>query len=387
MTDLRSLFGILNAMEGWLYERGYAGIDPFDGLAACRLPSALRARPRTRQLVVQAVKRSPLDLRPLLGVRPRRLAKAAGLISSGYAQLEAAGWKGPARERGTGLLDWLLVHRTRFCDARAWGYEFDVQTRWAFYRSGTPNIIVTTFVARALLDWYERTGDERYLRAAVDAGGYVQDTLRIECAAGACYCYVPGVTTLIHNANALAAGFLARLGGLTGNQHLLECGLAAAYATLAFQDEQGLWPYGEAPNLRWIDGFHTAYTVGGLYDVWRATGDEAVWASVQTGMNAYLERLFTDDGVPMNTTVSLYPIDTHSAASAIDLLVRAREADDRCWGRALGVARWTIAQQYDPTGYFFYQQTRSYTNRIPYVRWSQAHMFAALASLAAATRQ
>lgn len=198
---------------------------------------------------------------------------------------------------------------------------------------------------------------------------------------------MPGVTTLIHNANALAAGFLARLGALTRDRHLLECSLAAAYATLAFQDEHGLWPYGEAPSLRWIDGFHTAYTVGGLYNVWRATGDEEVWASVQSGMDAYLERLFTAEGVPMNTTVSLYPIDIHSAASAIDLLVRARDVDDRCWGRASGVARWTIAKQYDPTGYFFFQKTRWYTNRIPYVRWSQAHMFAALASLAAALRQ
>jgi hypothetical protein len=374
----------LERLEGWLYDRDFCGIDPYDGLAALRLPSALRAHRRIRQLVVQAVKRSPVDLRPTLGVRPRRLAKAAGLIASGYAQLEDAGWGGPARPRATDLLDWLLIHRTRFADARAWGYEFDVQTRWAFYPAGTPNIIVTTFVARALLDWYERAADERYLSAAVEAADYVQDALRMECEAGACYCYVPGVTTLIHNANTLAAGFLARLGALSGDRHLLESSLAAARTTLAFQDERGLWPYGEAPGLGWVDGFHTAYVVGGLYDVWQATGDEGVRASLVTGMRAYLDRLFTADGLPMNTARTLYPMDVHSASSAIDLLVHAGDTDDRCRGRAKRVARWALENLHDPRGYFYYQQTRWYTNRIPYVRWSQAHMFNALAGLIAA---
>jgi hypothetical protein len=84
---------------------------------------------------------------------------------------------------------------------------------------------------------------------------------------------------------------------------------------------------------------------GGLYDVWRTTEDNKALASLKRGMSAYTE------------------------------------------GPARRVARWTIANLYDPTGYFYYQKTRWYTNRIPYVRWSQAHMFAALGSLAAAPRQ
>ena len=52
---------------------------------------------------------------------------------------------------------------------RAWGYEFDVQTRWSFYPARTPNIIVTTFVANAFLDWYERDGDGRIWRSPAAA--------------------------------------------------------------------------------------------------------------------------------------------------------------------------------------------------------------------------
>lgn len=64
----------------------YAGIDPFDGLSATRLPGA----DRVRHAVMQLCKRSPADLRPLLGVRPRRIAKALGLIASGFALLQDA---------------------------------------------------------------------------------------------------------------------------------------------------------------------------------------------------------------------------------------------------------------------------------------------------------
>jgi hypothetical protein len=35
----------------------------------------------------------------------------------------------------------------------------------------------------------------------------------------------------------------------------------------------------------------------------------------------------------------------------------------------------------DPQGWFYFQRHRSFTNRVPYVRWSQAHMLRAIASL------
>lgn len=387
MPDLRGLLSIIDALEHWLRERDYAGIDPFDALNGRHLPASLRGNARARQVVIQAAKRSPIDLRPALGVPPRRLAKALGVIASGYGSLADAGWPGPARERATGLLDWLLADRTRSADQRAWGYEFDVQTRWAFYPAGTPNIVVTTFVGNAFLDWHERGGDPAYLAVAKSAADYLCEVLLVEDRGRSYFAYVPGVSTLIHNANLLGCGFLARLAHVSGDEGLAAIARGAAVVTVQAQDSRGFWPYGEGPHLQWVDGFHTTYVLGGLYDVWRTTGDAEALASLEKGMGAYIEGLFAQGGVPKYSTVSLYPVDIHSAASAITILLRVAEVDERSEEVARGVARWTIANLYDPTGYFYYQKTRWYTNRIPYVRWSQAHMFAALGTLAAALRQ
>ncbi|MFK7779187.1 MAG: hypothetical protein QM501_13860 [Gimesia sp.] len=46
------------------------------------------------------------------------------------------------------------------------------------------------------------------------------------------------------------------------------------------------------------------------------------------------------------------------------------------------IAQWAIDNMQDKKrGYFYYQKTRFYTNKIPYIRWSQAWMFYALALL------
>ena len=332
--------------------------------------------------MVQAFKRSPADLRGVLGVEPRRIAKAIGLFASAYALLDAADWPGPVRQRGRELLDWLVEHRRQSADPRAWGYEFDVQTRWAFYPAGTPNVIVTTFVGNAFLDWYELTGDERLLSVAGDAVRWILETLTVRGGEQLYFSYVPGVRTVIHNANALAAGFLARFGRLSGDQESLAAASDAIYAVVSAQRPDGLWPYGEGPSLEWVDGFHTAYTLGGLLDVWQATGDKTLLEVLRSGTRAYADTLF-DGPVARFSDRSLYPIDVHCASSAIDYFTRASVLDPGYGERAWKTAAWAIAELYDPSGRFYYQRTRWYLNKIAYIRWSDAHMMRALARLLA----
>jgi hypothetical protein len=45
------------------------------------------------------------------------------------------------------------------------------------------------------------------------------------------------------------------------------------------------------------------------------------------------------------------------------------------------IATWTIENLRSPHGYFYYQRKRFYTNRIEYMRWSQAWMSYGLARL------
>ena len=46
----------------------------------------------------------------------------------------------------------------------------------------------------------------------------------------------------------------------------------AAETTIAQQRPDGLWLYADAPNMAWIDNFHTAYVLQGLSEVETAFG-------------------------------------------------------------------------------------------------------------------
>ncbi len=212
-----------------------------------------------------------------------RIAKGLGLIASGYALLQDAGWDGPADVRGKALLERLVAQRRVNRDRRAWGYEFDVQTRWAYYPRGTANIIVTTFVANAFLDWYERDGDGGHLEIARHAVEFVVDTLLVSDVDQPYFAYVPGVSALVHNANILGCGLLARFGGLVGDASLVALALQAGRTTAAAQDPRGFWPYGQGANLAWVDGYHTAYVLGGLNELWRTTDDGGVQTCLKRG--------------------------------------------------------------------------------------------------------
>ena len=62
-------------------------------------------------------------------------------------------------------------------------------------------------------------------------------------------------------------------------------------------------------------------------------------------------------------------------------LVNLRRLHPGSVALASTVARWTIANMQDPTGYFYYRKYPLITNKTPTLHWGQATMFAALALL------
>jgi hypothetical protein len=376
----QELRATLGRLDTWLRARDFAGYDPYDSLNASRLPAFFRATPRRRQLVVQIGKRSPVNMRPLFGIPPHRHSKALALVASAYARLHRLERDPTRQSLAESFLSELEARATKGRDTIAWGYEFDVQTRWAFYPRGTPNIIVTTFVAHAFLDWFELTGDSPLLATAASAVRYLNDEL-LRATDRSYYSYVPGSGVLIHNANVLGCALTSRVARLMGDLGLQATARRAAEASLQAQQRDGLWPYGRGPGLEWVDGFHTAYVLDGLCELGEAGPDEAIRDALRTGFAAYSSTLFGPQGQPRYTPRSLYPLDIHSASTAIDVLSRRAEGNGRRLRLARQVCAWTMANMWDSRGFFYFQRNRLYANRIPYVRWSQAHMLRALSSL------
>ncbi len=91
-------------------------------------------------------------------------------------------------------------------------------------------------------------------------------------------------------------------------------------------------------------------------------------------MKYYLETFFDKEGRSAYYNDSLYPIDIHSPSQ---LFVTLHKAGNFTENNALAerVLRWTVENMQAPEGYFYYQKRKYVTNKIPYMRWSQAWIF------------
>jgi hypothetical protein len=119
----------------------------------------------------------------------------------------------------------------------------------------------------------------------------------------------------------------------------------------------------------------------GLCELSASTEIPGLPAQLQSGFDAYVRGMFTEAGAPKYSPETVSPINIHSAATAIDLMARRSKAHASSLALAERVYRWTMEHMWDGNGFFYYERHQGYTNRIAYVRWSQAHMLKALTSL------
>ena len=367
-------------IRAWGEERDWRGYDPYDALNSPAARALSLGTPLGRRLLTQTVKLAPVNLRPLLRIAPARNAKAVALVASGYARLARAGDPG-ARPQAERWLDWLARSASER-GAAAWGYHFPVQTRVFSYDRDTPNAIATAFAAQAFLDAWELLGDERRGRRALDAGAFLVERLLNTGAGRPYFRYLPGEDELVHNANLLACAVLARGARLSGDGALLDHAREAVATSVAAQRADGSWPYADAPGHDWVDNFHTGYVLDALAECARVLPglDEPLERGV-----AYWERaLFLADGTPRYYAHRTLPLDAHCYATAVDTWLGLAGRMPQALERAERIALLLVERMLDRRGYVHFQRRRLWTSRVPFVRWTTAPAFRALAGLLAA---
>jgi hypothetical protein len=375
---------VARALERWGSARAWRGPDPYDGLGASRVPGVALRSSLAKRVLTQAVKRSPLNLRPLLGIPEGLSAATLANVITAYARNGFMDGE-EARQKLRDCITALAALRCTTFPEPCWGYHFDVQTRVFFYPRTTPNTIATAFVGLGLLDAYERAGVGEALELALGAGAFfLRHVPQTRGDSGAWFGYLPGDRTPIHNANMLVAALLARLARLTGRADFANAARAAVEYTVSRQLPDGAWLYGDEPNLAWIDGFHTGYVLDCLLTCIEAdiggSGAENAW---RRGLRYYAHALIEADGTPRYTPLSRYPIDGQCLAQAIRTLARATTLEPALASQRWRVLGFGVKRMALQSGAFAFQQTRWWINRTPHPRWVQAPMLAALTELIA----
>ncbi len=365
----------------YMEEADYQGYDPYDALRAplwrvwplssCRL---------ARRLGQQLVLRSPLNLRPLLGIRPGRNPVTLGLALEGYV----AAWVlfPEQRPEWEARVRWCIAELERLRSPgwqAAWGYDFPWEARRMSLPALAPTVvatgIVTTGLFRAAAVLEEEQARKLCLRAAAEL--LERFPRSYDDGQMLCWAYSPWDAQQVLNATLMGARLCAQAFALSGQEAFRHAASRSVRFALSHQRADGAFPYavGGDPR-RWVDHLHTGYVLECLHAYRLHTGESTLEEPLARGWRYYRRHLFTAEALPRMSATRTYPIDASVCAQAIRTLCRFGQVET-----AAAVARWAVEHLQRPDGAFAYRRHRLWTERTVFMRWSVAWMFAALAEL------
>ena len=365
-------------------ENDWAGAEPYDALNSPIVTAIPLLDSRIPRLVLtQLLKRSAVNLRPLLLIPPSQNPKGLGVFLSALVNFSRANI---ATEPDCidQIVERLIALRSQGFVHWCWGYNFPWQTRYVLVPRWAPNLVCTTFAANGLLDLFEQRKDERYLDMALSAAEYMLEDLFWASESGGCgFGYpLPEVHHQVHNANLLASALFCRVYNHTGLEKFLIPALKVTRFTVTRQRDDGSWQYGEAPSQKWIDNFHTGFNLSALYSIGRALQTTEFEEPVSRGLHFYRSHFFRKDGAVRYYHDRTYPIDTHCVAQSVITLLDLKDLDATNIPLAKSVMDWASDRMWNEReGFFYYRILRLCKIRTSYMRWTQAWMLLALSRL------
>lgn len=364
---------IADRLLKWIEREGFIGWDPFDGLNSPFLRNIAHWNRWLGIIPLQVIKRSPINLRPLLLVPKTINAKAMGLLLTSSVRRYQIWGEEKDITRALRIAAWLKENTSNGYHGTCWGYPFDWAKRAFYAPRGTPTIVNTAFIGHALLDLYTITKDESWLNLVRSSCEFIcKDLNRSKGKKGFCFSYTPIDRSQVHNANLLGASLIARTGKMACYPELMNIAIESAAFSIEAQQPDGSWSYGEAQNESWVDSFHTGYNLIALKQLFETIEDSSLQKALDKGYRYYLDHFFFPDG-----TVKFYhnktePLDAHAFAHAIICLCEMSNIKETPPGLAEKVLNKMVDLFWNPDGYFYWQIHHGILYRLPCMRWVQS---------------
>lgn len=362
---------ITDKLSEYIQKEEYRGYDPYDGIMspAMRLP-LIRTSKIIKLGTQQVVRRLPFDMRRVMGIKKGMNPVTLGLSVQAYSYLGKIypGKRERYKKEIKKLIYKLKELKSKGFSGDCWGYDFDWEGRYARIDAYKPSVVATGMIANGLYEYYRIMGDVEALEMCKSASDFVlKDLNRTYEKDKFCFSYSPFDRQVVFNATLKGARILVQTGIKTDE----------AKKTVEFvienQNENGSWSYSKGDSRGWVDNFHTGYILDCLKEYLDCTKDESIKSGLEKGVRYYVDNFFEENRIPKYYNVSLYPIDSTAIAQSILTLCRFGYIDI-----AENVIEWALENMYDKDGYFYYRKNKYYTNKISYMRWSNAWMFVAL---------
>lgn len=342
----------------------------------------------------QIVKRSPVNLRKILGVPKGINPKGQGLFLDSYSKLYGKGLINDLEieEKVKEFYNWLKDNPSKGYSGHCWGYNYFWPKRdGSHVPAYTPSIVVTGFISRALLEYHETFKNDTVAYVLKSCTKFVMNDVNLyKGDEGYCFSYTPVKKDLTVNANLLAAETLIYSDFVNKENNFKEYVDQVIKFTLNTQNEDGSWYYSFDYSTRkpkkQID-FHQGYVLESLnriskfYERTYGIEPPKFIHAINNGLKFYKENQFDSKGFAYWRLPKKYPIDIHNQSQGIITFFSMKNHIEGGEEFAHRIAKWTIENMQGKKGNFYYQKYSLLTNKTNYLRWNQGWMLLALTTL------
>lgn len=379
-SDLEILSDSIDRLEQYIQRENYRGYDPYDALLSPIFSLLLiRNTKLVRFGAQQVIRRLPFNIRPLMLIPKGYNPVTLGLCIQAYVAICKT--YPEKKEEYIKKIDFciseLVLLQSKGYHGSCWGYDFDWEARYAKIPAFTPTVVATGFITNALFEYYTISKSHIAEQLILSSSEFVlHDLHRTYDDTGFCFSYSPHDQQIVFNATMKGARILAQAFSICGNEELIQEAKKTVNYVMESQKNDGSWSYSKGDTRTWIDNFHTAYVLDCLDEYMIHSKDESYNNYLSLGLEFYFQNFFELDGVAKYYHNNKYPIDSTSVAQSILTSIRFGNIEN-----AQRVAQWVIKHMTDRKGHFYYRKHQFYTNKISYMRWSNAWIFAALTKL------
>lgn len=379
------LHSALNLLE-YIESENYRGYDPYDALKSplFKLPFFNKNK-IVRFGFQQLVKRSPVNLRPLLLVPKGYNPVTLGLCIQAYGYLSRV--LPERKEEFFAKADYLIEELKKLIpqgfSGACWGYDFDWEARYAKIPAYQPTVVATGIITNGLFEYYKISANEEAFRLCESASDFVlKDLNRTYEGETFSFSYSPFDRLVVFNASMKGVRLLSQVYSITKRKDLFEAAAKSAAFVVNHQNDDGSWFYGDNSTAKWIDNYHTGYVLDCLDEFNKLDDSKKFDSNLKKGVSFYVQNFFEDERIPKFYHNKKYPVDCTSASQSLLTLTRFNHM-----ATAKKVAEFIIEHMQNKKGYFYFRDYGNKFDRSSFMRWSNAWMLAGLTFIILANKQ
>lgn len=317
--------------------------------------------------------------------RPIRFPIADAHYAMGFGSLYQATNDSRYFERAVHFLDVLKTTRCPGFTEYCWGYPFDWVTRGGTIPKDTPLITTTPYVYEAFLQLYHidpRDEWKNILHSIVRHA--CADIKDFPTGANASQCsYTPYDGGGVINAAAYRAFLLASAAQEFDDASYWQIGQRNLNFVLENQSADGSWRYAADGVRDFVDHFHTCFVMKSLAKIHTLTGDSAIGAALERGVEYYCANLLDEEGLPMPFAKAprliVYKSELYDCAECVNLCLLLWDRFPQLQPLLRRVVRSVLDQWVKEDGSFRSRRLHFGWDNVPMHRWGQSQMFRSLA--------